>query len=255
MRDSIPRLRMFAGPNGSGKTTVKNALAKPAEWFGIYINPDDMEAVIRRTGALPLEPMGIKVSTEAIRHYMAGSRLLANQGLEAGANTIECSGDRIEFGSLDFNSYHASVLADFLRREALAARRSFSFETVMSAPDKVELLREAQSLGYRTYLYYFATVNPAINVQRVKNRLAEGGHDVPEEKIIARYQRSLELAPQAVRFSNRAFLFDTSEETAWFFAETNETNLELKSEEIPSWFVAPLHQLESFGYSVRLQPA
>ena len=56
MSDAIPRLRMFAGPNGSGKTTVKNTLGKPESWFGMYINPDDLEASIRHTGLLPLKP-------------------------------------------------------------------------------------------------------------------------------------------------------------------------------------------------------
>ena len=40
----------------------------------------------------------------------------------------------------------------------------------MSAKDKVELLREAQSRGFRTYLYFIATEDPDSNIQRVKNR-------------------------------------------------------------------------------------
>jgi predicted ABC-type ATPase len=43
---------MFAGPNGSGKTTVKMSLNKSPEWFGLYINPDDVEKTIRDTGSL-----------------------------------------------------------------------------------------------------------------------------------------------------------------------------------------------------------
>jgi predicted ABC-type ATPase len=50
MTRPVPRLRMFAGPNGSGKTTVKMHLKKPQPWFGVYINPDDLEATVRRTG-------------------------------------------------------------------------------------------------------------------------------------------------------------------------------------------------------------
>lgn len=107
----------------------------------------------------------------------------------------------------------------------------------MSSPDKIDFLRQAQERGFRTYLYYIATEDPAINIQRVKNRVAEGGHDVPEEKIVARYYRSLSLVAQAIRYSNRAFMFDTSEEQAWYFAEgTDGTTLELKSDEMPNWF-------------------
>jgi len=240
MSDAIPRLRMFAGPNGSGKTTVKLALDKPAKWFGIYINPDDLEKAIRETGLLSLEPFGVTATTEQIRDYFTQSSFLQANDLATAASVIQCNGNRIDFGGLAFNSYYASVLADFLRRQAMDAGMSFSFETVMSAPDKVELLREAQQRGYRTYLYYFATVDPKINIQRVKNRLAEGGHDVPAEKIVERYHRSLALLGQALQHSNRAFLFDTSEEEAWFFAEvTDGHSIRLETGEIPQWF-API---------------
>ena len=74
-------------------------------------------------------------------------------------------------------------------------------------------------------------------MQRVKNRVAEGGHDVPEEKIISRYHRSLSLVHEAIRHADRAFFFDTSEEESWYFAEaTDGTELELQSDEMPNWF-------------------
>ena len=93
-----------------------------------------------------------------------------------------------------------------------------------------------QALGYRTYLYYVATEDPEINIQRVKNRAVQGGHDVPESKIRSRYERSLKLLPQAISHANRAFLFDTSEEDPWYFAEVIDGQIELKSGEIPRWF-------------------
>lgn len=64
---------------------------------------------------------------------------------------------------------------------------------VMSSPDKVDLMKKAQLLGCRTYLYFIATDDPAINVARVKARVNLGGHGVPEDKIICRYPQSLGL--------------------------------------------------------------
>ncbi len=82
-----------------------------------------------------------------------------------------------------------------------------------------------------------ATGNPAINIQRVRTRVAAGGHDVPENKIIERHARSLALLSKALECTNRAFLFDTSEELAWYFAEVIDSDrIELQSDEIPSWF-------------------
>ena len=69
MSDGTPRLRMFAGPNGSGKTTLKNTLCKPQSWFGLYINPHDLEAIVRRSGLLPVEPLGLKFDLCDVRSH------------------------------------------------------------------------------------------------------------------------------------------------------------------------------------------
>ena len=154
MSSNPPRLRMFAGPNGSGKTTVKNRLQRPPQWFGIYINPDELEKTIRDTGILPLEAFDLTTSTEEIRSYFTSSPFLQSHQLHTDASGIECRAGAIDFRGLEMNSYYASVLADFVRRKALESSKSFSFETVMSARDKVDLLGEAQTRGFRTYLFH-----------------------------------------------------------------------------------------------------
>ena len=70
-------------------------------------------------------------------------------------------------------------MADFLRIKLLERQATFTFETVMSHPSKVKLLEKAKAAGYRTYLYYVATDDPAINISRVQNRTKLDGHDVP----------------------------------------------------------------------------
>ena len=57
MKKNSPRLRMFAGPNGSGKTTVKS-LINP-ELLGTYINPDEIELQTRKLGFLDFNAFGI----------------------------------------------------------------------------------------------------------------------------------------------------------------------------------------------------
>lgn len=135
------------------------------------------------------------------------------------------------------NAYFASVAADFIRQKLVERGTSFSFETVMSSPDKVELLRKAQKRGYRTYLYYVATEDPLINISRVRHRVKMGGHPVPEDKIVSRYHRSLELLSEAIRYSNRAYIFDNSRhERIWLAEITDGTVLELKTDSLPAWF-------------------
>lgn len=109
-------------------------------------------------------------------------------------------------------------------------------------------MKQAQSIGYRTYLYYVATDDPDINISRVKNRVRLGGHDVPANKITERYYRSLELLLGAIRYTDRAYIFDNSGEGSdkSLLAEvTDGTVLELKTDETPAWFIsAVLDKLE-----------
>lgn len=119
----------------------------------------------------------------------------------------------------------------------LRQHQSFTFETVMSSPDKIQLLQKAQELGYKTYLYYVATEDPNINIERVSNRAAKGGHDVPHDKIISRYHRSLDLLLSAIKATNRAYLFDNSAENQICIAEiTNGSELLMRSDTKPAWF-------------------
>jgi predicted ABC-type ATPase len=88
--------------------------------------------------------------------------------------------------------------------------RSFSFETVMSHPSKVEILARAREAGFFAQLWFVGTDDPQTNVERVALRVAQGGHDVPRDRIVARWKRTMELLSEAIRSANEAFVFDNS---------------------------------------------
>ena len=113
-------------------------------------------------------------------------------------------------GEYDDRVGRAQAIAASQRDECLASGLSFTFETVMSHPSKIEVMRKAKSLGFRTALYFVATESPDLNVARVNQRVALGGHDVPEHLIRARYARTLALLPEALQQSDLAVLFDNS---------------------------------------------
>ncbi len=237
MSDAVPRMRMFAGPNGSGKSTVKSML--PPKLLGVYLNPDDIQREIQACGFLDTRSYQVETTPEEILPFFQASPLLQRAEMVPEAARLRFGGDKLCFEAVAVNAYFASVATDFLRRKLLESRLSFSFETVMSSPDKVALLAAAQRLGYRTYLYYVATNDPSINVARVSYRVSQGGHDVPEEKIINRYYRSLSLLLDAIRHTDRAYLFDNSREGGdrlWVAEVTDGSDLELKCDPMPLWF-------------------
>nr|WP_309692889.1 zeta toxin family protein [Armatimonas sp.] len=230
-----PRLRMFAGPNGSGKSTIKSVI-RP-ELLGIYINPDEIEKEIAQRDFLNLKNYGIESTEEEILPFFRESTLLAKADLLDEAHALRFNDNLLSFWEVSVNAYFASVASDFIRQKLIERGTSFTFETVMSSPDKVELLRKAQRRGYRTYLYYVATEDPLINISRVRHRVKMGGHPVPEDKIISRYHRSLELLSEAIRYSNRAYIFDNSRhERIWIAEITDGVTLELKTDSLPGWF-------------------
>lgn len=111
----------------------------------------------------------------------------------------------------------------------------------MSHKSKIKFLDEAQSAGYRTYLYFVATDDPAINISRVHNRVKLGGHAVPEDRIASRYHRSLDLLYDAIKITSRAYIFDNSGDNTdhghtWLAEITDGKTLELKTDQVPAWF-------------------
>ncbi len=230
---------MFAGPNGSGKSTLKSYLPLPL--LGVYLNPDEMEAEIRQQQFLDFSAYGVTTTADAVLAFFTHSPFLHAAGFGEAAQQLTFTHDRLEFGAVKVNSYFASVANDFLRQKLMAEKTSFTLETVMSHPSKVELLAQAQAAGYRTYLYFVATDDPAINLSRVKSRVQLGGHPVPEDKIAERYHRSLALLMDAIRHTNRAYIFDNSGDNAagkhtWLAEITEGRELELKTDRMPAWF-------------------
>lgn len=235
MTEAVPRLRVIAGPNGSGKSTIKSLL-RP-EWLGTYVNPDDIEAAIRNLGCFNFEAYGVTASPTEIAQWLSTSKLLLRADLTSDIAQLEISDGRIGFASIEPNSYWASVIADMTRHKLLESRTSLTFETVMSSADKVEFMRLAQAIGFRTYLYFVATEDPFINVARVRHRVKMGGHDVPEDKIVSRYDRSLSLLADAIKAAHRAFIFDNSGRESVLLAEiTNGVGVRPQVDRLPVWF-------------------
>ena len=107
-------------------------------------------------------------------------------------------------------SIKARAWADQRRAACLKQRVSFVSETVFSHPSKLDLMREARAAGFAIVLLVVCVNDPRQLLDRVAQRVTEGGHDVPSERILARYPRTLQHLQQAVPLANLALLYDTS---------------------------------------------
>lgn len=97
-----------------------------------------------------------------------------------------------------------------LRNECIKSKRSFVFETVFSAQDKIEFIIKAKTAGFFVRLFFIGTTSPTINASRIAKRVMEGGHDVPISKIISRYQKSMINCRLISSIVDRLYVYDNS---------------------------------------------
>lgn len=102
--------------------------------------------------------------------------------------------------------------AERLRAALVEARLSFCTETVFSdtVGAKLRLLEDARARGFAIFLVFIGLESPALAIARVKQRVQQGGHDVPDAKLRARFPRTSANLRAAVPLVGEAFLFDNS---------------------------------------------
>ena len=245
---SDKRIRIFAGPNGSGKSTfVRNFPTTSKRTLGVYINADDIEKSFNDFRTLDLSCYHLQFDTQDIQDYFKASTfapvLLGNAQLWQSFQVI--NNKLVVDDSLSINSYITADLAEFFRQKLVEKGTSFSFETVMSDALKLTFLQTAKEKGYRIYLYYFSTEDPEININRVKLRVAQNGHDVTPDKITYIYYKSLDNLKEAIHISDRAYLFDNTRVTKLIAEITKGHEVEvIDPYSIPNWFIKYVYEEE-----------
>lgn len=175
-----PELWLIAGPNGAGKTTVTRNHPLAGLLAGVhFLNPDV------RTLEL-LQQRGIASFAEAARQ----PAVLRETNIQAAEDS------------------HAELVQRLRAGEAVAV------ETVLSTTKYRSVVTEVLAAGGRCFLIYVALNSPELSAQRVRRRVAEGGHDVPAEKLRERWERSLKMLPWFASQAHRFWVLDNSDSDA-----------------------------------------
>lgn len=171
---NLPYVVVFAGPNGSGKTSLIDE--------------------VRKTGLAALGGT-FPIPTDFINPDQVAKDLVG------------------EFASQEEHDRAAQNAAIKMRLSAIENRRTFAFETVMSHTSRINELVKLKEQGYRVLLVFITTDDPEKNVLRVINRYKSKtttGHFVAPQKVRERYHRTLSLLPKAVEIADAAFVYDNS---------------------------------------------
>ncbi|WDF69136.1 hypothetical protein PQ465_01855 [Sphingobacterium oryzagri] len=241
----IKRLRVFAGPNGSGKSTLFHVINEQFQ-TGPFVNADIIESHLSATGYVNLADFGLQLSQRDLDSFFQqpASLSLLEKSRKAGHEiTILIKNNIIVDRGRKTHSYEASLITAFIRSHLMKKGVSYAFESVMSHPSKLEEIKHAKELAYKTYLYFVCLDDPLLNISRVSNRVEKGGHAVPDEKIIQRYDRVLDLLLSAVGICEKSFLFDNSSAAGMtLIAQLDKGQLTIMVDEdkLPNWFISSI---------------
>jgi predicted ABC-type ATPase len=169
-----PLVVVFAGPNGSGKTSLIEEL--------------------KQTGLAT----------------MRGVVPLPNYFINPDQVAKDLEGEFPDQNARDEAAQRAAMQA---RANAIAGRLPFAFETVMSHPSRINEMLLLKEQGYHLFLTFITTDDPEKNVERVKYRYETGsttGHYVKPEKVRERYHRTLALLPRATEIADAVYAYDNS---------------------------------------------
>jgi predicted ABC-type ATPase len=134
-------------------------------------------------------------------------------------------------------SYHAAALAAKIREGLISQGVSFCFETVFSHESKIDFLASAKANGYKIILVYIHLFHSSLNEARVRQRVSEGGHSVPTEKIHSRIPRTVKHIKTALSIVDEARILDNSSGSNPFqqIIVMKFGNYEAKADPLPGW--------------------
>ena len=127
---------------------------------------------------------------------------------------------------LEVDAYEAARMITALQTELVNQRESFIFETVFSDPvgDKLGFLKQSAQSGYAVVLCFVGIADADTSEQRVSMRVSQGGHDVPAEKLVERFPRTLANLATAIRELPCVLVFDNDDLRAPFRPVTTYAN-------------------------------
>lgn len=157
-------LYVFAGPNGSRKSTLIANFYKLGIFKNVkYINADIYAKTIFKD-----------VKNEKERNYQAMFYTMENI------------------------------------KNNIKSKNSVIYETVMSHPSKLDLIKKYKENGYKIFSIFISPNKPSINIKRVAKRVEEGGHNVAQEKITQRFFRSNALKEDLMKLSDVYYEIDNT---------------------------------------------
>ncbi|WP_293268719.1 AAA family ATPase [Neptunomonas sp.] len=135
------------------------------------------------------------------------------------------------------NSYEAAKYAEQMREQLLIDGATFCFETVFSHPSKIDFIAKAKAFGYQVVMIVLHVETSSLNKARISQRVEEGGHSVPDDKVESRIPRTLDNIRKAIPLCDQVRLLDNSSYSDPFkqIATVRPTGISFHQKMVPEW--------------------
>ncbi len=201
-----PKLLIIAGPNGAGKTS------------SLTLETQDKTNIILKNGTKVAF-----INTDII----AAKLFPQNKG---------------EYGYSEQRKAGASALT--LQKQFIQKRQSFAVESTLSGKQINSLITQAKAAGYEISLFYVAVNSKAIQAERIRNRVIEGGHNVLLEDAQRRYDRSIKNLNNLIAFVDKVVIYDNSGHKKRHLASIQNNKVSKLNNNPPPWFKATHKELK-----------
>lgn len=138
----------------------------------------------------------------------------------------------------------AGKMAVTERKELLLKKKDFAIETTLTGNSEITFMQDAKKQNYIVKLVYLGVDDISLSQTRVVSRVATGGHNVPQEDILRRYNRSLNNLPMALKIADKAYIIDNTQKYRLVCVK-KDNQITLRSQDIPEWFKRPLQQMKT----------
>ena len=110
----------------------------------------------------------------------------------------------------EIDQVKAAKIAVGLRNECMEKGNSFNEETTLTGKTILKLIDKVREKNYKLHLFYVGVGSPDISKERIKKRVADGGHHIPDEVVDKRYKESLKNFEKILKKFDNVVVYDNS---------------------------------------------
>jgi predicted ABC-type ATPase len=134
------------------------------------------------------------------------------------------------------NEVAAGRAAITLFQASIAQAKSISLETTLSGNTILQRIANAKRAGYEVEIRFVALATPKLHINRVAQRVRNGGHHISPETVMRRYWQSLKNLPAAISLADHVKIFDNSEQTSRILFRSEGRLILQLDHNPPAWF-------------------